>query len=109
MSVPLRLTPSTLDQLLLQPAVRGTTPTVTFARPRSSDTNLFTWFQSAQRGLPGARKNGAIIAHDFNYNNVIGKWNFTNGWPAKWHVEYPAGGDVAMEVVTIAYEHISRG
>ena len=83
-------------------------PNITLRWGLTDSTELYDWYQEVVRGRV-QRKNGSIIVLD-----VAGeerrRWNFINGWPARWDgPDFSAkGNDVAIETLEIAHEGIAR-
>jgi phage tail-like protein len=74
----------------------------------TNDRQLYDWHRDAVNGNV-QRKNGSIVLLDRRGQEFL-RWNFVNGWPAKW--DGPAlnaeGNDVAIETLEIAHEGIER-
>jgi len=53
--------------------------------------------------------NGSIVLFD-RQGNEKARWNFTNGWPAKWTGPSlnAEGNDIAIESLEIAHEGLER-
>lgn len=69
---------------------------------------LHAWYQDIQNGKI-IRKNGSIIVLDTEGREKV-RWNFFDGWPAKWDgPDFSAkGNDIAIETLEIAVERIER-
>jgi phage tail-like protein len=67
---------------------------------------LYNWYRDISKGKI-ARKNGSIIVLDLEGAEKA-RWNFKNGWPAKWDgPDFTSkGNDVAVETLEIAHEGI---
>jgi phage tail-like protein len=70
--------------------------------------DLFDWHKKASIGTI-ERKNGSIILLNEAGEEAI-RWNFFNGWPAKWKgPDFTAkSSDIAVETLEIAHEGIER-
>ena len=81
---------------------------IVLRRGITQDPELWNWRQSVVQGKVD-RRNGSIILLDDDGTEVV-RWNFFNGWIAKW--EGPAlnakGNEVAIETVEIAHEGLDR-
>jgi phage tail-like protein len=74
----------------------------------TDSVELYEWFRGVVKGEV-QRKNGSIIQLDSTGQEKL-RWNFVNGWPAKWDgPDFSAkGNDVAIETLEIAHEGIER-
>jgi phage tail-like protein len=74
----------------------------------SNDFELWDWRQSALDGKI-QRKNGSIILLD-DENNEVTRWNFVEGWPAKWTgpTFNATANEVAVMTLEIAHERLVR-
>ena len=81
---------------------------IVLRRGITKDAELWNWRQTVVQGNVD-RRNGSIILLDDDGTEVV-RWNFFNGWIAKW--EGPAlnakGNEVAIETVEIAHEGLDR-
>lgn len=71
---------------------------------------IWDWREQVEQGKMGeARRNGAVIMYDRNYEEVA-RWDFLNGWPSK--VSGPSldasSTDIGVEEITIVHEGIDR-
>ena len=77
---------------------------ITLKRGITKDRQLWDWYKSVLNGAP-QRKNGSIILLNEAGQEVL-RWNFHQGWPAKY--EGPSlnasSNDVAIETIEIAHE-----
>jgi phage tail-like protein len=76
----------------------------------STDTALWTWRKMVEDGdLNEARKNGSLVMFDAA-GGEIARWNFTNGWPSKVHVQGSESGDAACawEMLTLTVDSVRR-
>jgi phage tail-like protein len=74
------------------------------------DTELFDWHMQWVKGDPDVkRKNGSIVMLDRQGNEKL-RFNFVNGWPAKWTgPSFNAkGSDVAIQTLEIAHEGLEK-
>lgn len=69
---------------------------------------LYDWYREIVTGKID-RKNGSIVVLDTDGKEKV-RWNFFQGWPAKWDgPDFSAkGNDVAIETLEIAHEGIER-
>ena len=83
-------------------------PDIVLKRGLSSDNALVEWYQSVVDGQV-ERKSGSVVIYD-QTSSEIGRWNFENGWIAKWSAsDLDAGSDdIMIEEVTIAHEYMER-
>lgn len=77
---------------------------IVLRRGVTKDAELWNWRKTVVQGKVD-RRNGSIILLDDDGAEVV-RWNFLNGWIAKW--EGPAlnakGNEVAIETIEIAHE-----
>jgi len=80
---------------------------ITLKRGVTNDPSLWNWMKE---GLDGKvnRRNGSIVllAED---GQEVRRWNFVNGWPAKYsgpHLDASAN-DAAIETIEIAHEGLT--
>jgi phage tail-like protein len=82
---------------------------IVLKRGFTGDRSLWQWRLSVING-PIDRRNGSIVLLDETRNEVA-RWNFQNGWPAKW--DGPSlrakGNDVAIETLEIVHEGLEWG
>lgn len=83
-------------------------PDIVLKRGLSSDNALVEWYQTVVDGQV-ERKSGSVVIYD-QTSTEIGRWNFENGWIAKWSAsDLDAGSDdIMIEEVTIAHEYMER-
>ena len=83
-------------------------PDIVLKRGLSSDNALVEWYQTVVDGQV-ERKSGSVVIYD-QTSSEIGRWNFENGWIAKWSAsDLDAGSDdIMIEEVTIAHEYMER-
>lgn len=83
-------------------------PDIVLKRGLSADNSLVEWYQSVVDGQV-ERKSGSVVIYD-QTSTEIGRWNFENGWIAKWSAsDLDAGSDdIMIEEVTIAHEYMER-
>jgi phage tail-like protein len=76
----------------------------------TDDVDLYAWHRQWVTGDPAAvRKNGSIVLLDRQGQEKV-RWNFSNGWPAKWTGPSlnAEGNDIAIESLEIAHEGLER-
>jgi len=85
-------------------------PNITLKWGLTDNTDLYEWFIEITKGAID-RKNGSIVVMDVDGTTEKLRWNFYQGWPAKWDgPDFNAKGtDVAIETLEIAHEGIERG
>lgn len=84
---------------------------ITLKRGVTSIDDLWVWRRAIADGTAFDRRNGSVIIYD-NSGAAISRWNFEQGWPAKWSgpdFETAGGTEVAMESITLAVERIDKG
>jgi phage tail-like protein len=72
----------------------------------SDDRELYDWHRQWVTGDPAAkRKNGSVVLLD-RAGQEKRRWNFFNGWPAKWTGPSlnAEANDIAIETLEIAHE-----
>jgi phage tail-like protein len=77
---------------------------VVLRRGITQNADLWNWRQTVVEGRV-ERKNGSVIVLDDDGTEVV-RWNFRNGWIAKWVGPSfnAASSDVAIETIEIAHE-----
>jgi phage tail-like protein len=79
-------------------------PNIVLRRGITKDADLWNWRKTVVQGNVD-RRNGSIVLLDDDGTEVV-RWNFVNGWIAKW--EGPAlnakANEVAIETIEIAHE-----
>jgi phage tail-like protein len=80
---------------------------ITVTRGFSEDRGFSDWFSKVGKGLPGARKGGAIIVFDYS-GKEIARWTFSNAFPKSYSTGGLKAGDtnVLTEKVTIVFEDL---
>jgi phage tail-like protein len=76
----------------------------------TDDAELYKWHRQWVTGDPAARRvDGAIVLLDRQGQEKV-RWNFKNGWPAKWTGPSltAEGNDIAIETLEIAHEGLER-
>jgi phage tail-like protein len=76
----------------------------------ADDVDLYSWHRQWADGDPAApRKNGSIVLLD-RQGQEKARWNFFNGWPAKWTgpTFNAEANDIAIEALEIAHEGLAR-
>ena len=70
-------------------------PDIVLKRGLSADNALVEWYQTVVDGQV-ERKSGSVVIYD-QTSTEIGRWNFENGWIAKWSAsDLDAGSDDIM-------------
>ena len=74
----------------------------------TQDAELWNWRKTVEQGTVD-RRNGSIVLLDDDRSPVV-RWNFLNGWIAKWVGPdlNAKGNDVAIETIEIAHEGLTR-
>jgi phage tail-like protein len=77
---------------------------IVLKRGLTADKSLWQWRQNIIQGTID-RRSGSIVLIDAAGNDVV-RWNFQNGWPAKWEgpVLNAKANDVAIETLEIVHE-----
>lgn len=76
----------------------------------TDDVELYKWHRQWATGDPAAkRQDGSIVLLDRQGKEKV-RWNFSNGWPAKWTGPSltAEGNDIAIESLEIAHEGLER-
>ncbi len=83
---------------------RASYSNIVLKRGLTDSRELYDWHRTAIRG-PVDRKNGSIILLDDAGESKV-RWNFRNGWPARWEgpLLNARGNAVAIETLEIAHE-----
>ena len=83
-------------------------PNITLKWGLTDDRRLYDWYRDISKGKD-VRKNGSIVVLDLEGNEKV-RWNFRNGWPAKWDgADFTSkGNDIAVETLEIAHEGVER-
>ncbi|MFC7388220.1 phage tail protein [Sphaerisporangium rhizosphaerae] len=71
---------------------------------------LFDWFSDIASGRI-RRRNGSIVVIDIDGVTEKVRWNFFDAWPTKWDgPDFNATGNaVAIDMLELAYERLTRG
>lgn len=79
---------------------------ITLKRGYTDNTELWKWYKNILNGVSD-RRNGSIVLQDEEHNDVL-RWNFENGWIAKWEgpTMNATSNDVAIESIEICPERI---
>jgi phage tail-like protein len=83
---------------------------ITLERRVDGSSDLWNWRKQVIDGdIDGARRNGSIVVHDSQHNEVA-RWNFESGWPSKYTgADFDAGAnDIAAEKLVITHEGLVR-
>ena len=83
-------------------------PNITLKWGLTDSKELYEWYRDISKGKV-ERKHGSIVVLDLEGNEKV-RWNFFNGWPAKWDgPDFTSkGNDVAIETLEIAVELTER-
>ncbi|MGE5820351.1 MAG: phage tail protein [Deltaproteobacteria bacterium] len=70
----------------------------------TKERDLWNWYKNIINGNTD-RRNGSIVLLG-NDHTPVARWNFTNGWPAKWEGPHlkAKGNEVAIETLEIEHE-----
>jgi phage tail-like protein len=70
----------------------------------TKDRDLWNWYKNVINGNTD-RRNGSIVLLG-NDRSAVARWNFINGWPAKWEGPHlkAKGNEVAIETLEIEHE-----
>jgi phage tail-like protein len=84
-------------------------PNISLSRGITDDPELWEWRLQAAQGTV-SRRNGSIVLLDDAGEEKL-RWNFREGWPTQWSGPTfdATGSDVAIEVLEIAHEGLTRG
>lgn len=83
---------------------------ITLKRGVTDDRELFDWHKQWANGSPNAQRiSGSIILLDRHGQEQV-RWNFFQGWPAKWTgPSFNAQAtEIAVETLEIAHEGLER-
>lgn len=77
---------------------------IVLKRGITKDRDLWNWYKNIINGNTD-RRNGSIVLLG-NDRSPVARWNFTNGWPAKWEGPHlkAKGNEVAIETLEIEHE-----
>ena len=77
---------------------------VILKRGITKERDLWNWYKNIINGNTD-RRNGSIVLLG-NDHTPVARWNFTNGWPAKWEGPHlkAKGNEVAIETLEIEHE-----
>jgi phage tail-like protein len=83
-------------------------PNITLKWGITDSREMYDWFRRVSDGVV-ERKDGSVVLYDLDGTEKV-RWNFVNGWPAKWDgPDFTAkGNEVAIETLEIAHEGIFR-
>lgn len=70
----------------------------------TKERDLWNWYKNIINGNTD-RRNGSIVLLG-NDHTPVARWNFTDGWPAKWEGPHlkAKGNEVAIETLEIEHE-----
>jgi len=79
---------------------------ITLKRGYTDNTELWKWYKNVLNGVTD-RRNGSIVLQDEEHKDVL-RWNFENGWIAKWEgpTMNATSNDVAIESIEIVHERV---
>ena len=77
---------------------------ITLKRGITKDRDMWNWYKNIINGNTD-RRNGSIVLLG-NDRAPVARWNFRNGWPAKWEGPHlkAKGNEVAIETLEIEHE-----
>ncbi len=79
---------------------------ISLKRGFTQNKELWNWYKNVLNGVAD-RRNGSIVLQDEEHQDVL-RWNFENGWIAKWEgaTMNATSNDVAIETIEIAVERV---
>ncbi len=79
---------------------------ISLKRGFTPNKELWNWYKNVLNGVPD-RRNGSIVLQDEQHQDVL-RWNFENGWIAKWEgaTMNATSNDVAIESIEISVERV---
>lgn len=83
---------------------------IVLKRGLTDSLELYKWRKKVEQGdVVGARVSGSVVVYDHMYKEVA-RFNFVNGWPAKWKGgEFNAtANEIVVEEIEIAHEGLER-
>ncbi len=77
---------------------------ITLKRGITGNRDLWNWYKNIINGVSD-RRNGSIVLLG-NDRSPVARWNFIEGWPAKWEGPHlkAKGNEVAIETLEIEHE-----
>ena len=77
---------------------------ITLKRGITGNRDLWNWYKNVMNGITD-RRNGSIVLLGDD-RSPVARWNFTNGWPAKWEGPHlrAKSNEVAIETLEIEHE-----
>jgi phage tail-like protein len=77
---------------------------ITLKRGITKDRDLWNWYKNIINGNTDRRNGSSVLLG--NDRSPVARWNFTNGWPAKWEGPHlkAKGNEVAIETLEIEHE-----
>ena len=84
---------------------------VTLKRGIIGATNLWDWLEEARAGSLGSKRTVTVKLQGEDRGEVVVSWKLIGCFPMKWagpSLNGKGGGDVAMEEMTLACEHIQQ-
>jgi len=98
------------DTVVRKKPGRTTYANIVLERGYTATDDLWTWRQNIENGKID-RRSGSIIVLDQDGQTEVARYNFFEGWPAKWYVPDMNADSSAMAVekIEIAVEKVERG
>ncbi len=77
---------------------------ITLKRGITGNRDLWNWHKNITNGATD-RRNGSIVLLG-NDRSPVARWNFSDGWPAKWEGPHlkAKGNEIAIETLEIEHE-----
>ena len=97
------------DKVVRKKPGRTTYANITLERGYTATDDLWQWRKNIEDGLID-RRSGSIIVLDQDGETEVARYNFYEGWPAKWFVPSMDSDKSAMaiEKIEIAVEKVER-
>ena len=97
------------DKVVRKKPGRTTYANITLERGYTATDDLWQWRKNIEDGLID-RRSGSIIILDQDGETEVARYNFYEGWPAKWFVPSMDSDKSAMaiEKIEIAVEKVER-
>ena len=97
------------DRVVRKKPGRTTYSNITLERGFTATDDLWNWRNNIERGIID-RRSGSIIILNQDLESEVARYNFYEGWPAKWYVpdlDSDSSG-MAIEKVDISVERVER-
>jgi phage tail-like protein len=80
-------------------------PPLVFKQGFTTDTTLMKWRQDWMKGTTFTRTDGSIFQLN-THLDVVGQWDFVQGWPSKWEIgEFDAAkNELQIETLEIVHD-----